>query len=139
MLMTSALFLTQILHSSYFTDATNANDPSLEKQERVKMMFEYFGTFSRCFLSMFEITLANWPPVARLLAEEVSEWFSVLCVLHKLTVGFAVVGVINGVVFQETFQVARTDDVVMVRQRRRAQHALQQKMGALFQALDINR
>eukprot|EP00438_Fugacium_kawagutii_P034122 Skav214381 [mRNA] locus=scaffold4284:94835:110044:- [translate_table: standard] len=41
--------------------------------------------------SMFEITLANWPPVSRLLAENVSEWFMLFGVLHKLAIGFAVV------------------------------------------------
>ena len=43
--------------------------------------------------SMFEITLANWPPVSRLLAENVSEWFMLFGVLHKLAIGFAVVSV----------------------------------------------
>eukprot|EP00971_Amphidinium_carterae_P103004 2038756-Amphidinium_carterae.1 len=28
-------------------------------------VYEYFGTFSRSLLSLFEMTLANWPPVAR--------------------------------------------------------------------------
>jgi len=42
---------------------------------------------------MFEITLANWPPVSRLLAENVSEWFMLFGVLHKLAIGFAVVSV----------------------------------------------
>ena len=39
---------------------------------------------------MFEITLGNWPPVARLLSEEVSEFFTFFCVLHKLTIGFVI-------------------------------------------------
>ena len=42
---------------------------------------------------MFEVTLANWPPAARLLAENVSEWFMLFGVLHKLAIGFAVVSV----------------------------------------------
>merc|ERR1740127_355815 len=102
-------------------------------------MYSYFGTCTRCVLSMFEITLGNWPPVARLLAEEVSEWFGVLCILHKLTIGFAVVGVINGVILQETFKVAHTDDMVMVRQKKRAQRAMEKKMESLFAALDIDK
>lgn len=44
---------------------------------------------------MFEITLANWPPVSRLLAENVSEWFMLFGVLHKLAIGFAVVSVVS--------------------------------------------
>jgi hypothetical protein len=136
-LMTCALFLSVFVQSTYFDsiDLDTATPTELAMQRE---MYKYFGSFSRCMFSMFELTLANWPPVARLLTEEMSEWFGVICIFYKVTVGFAVVGVINGVVFQETFQVAHTDDVVMVRQKRRAKKALQQKMGALFQALDIN-
>merc|ERR1719482_616187 len=87
---------------------------------------------------MFELTLANWPPVARLLSEELSEWFMLICVIHKLTIGFAVIGVINGVILQETFKVASTDDHIMVRQKRQASDLLQKKMKKLIEALDIS-
>jgi len=85
---------------------------------------------------MFELTLANWPPVTRLLAEEVSEWFMVFCLIHKLTLGFAVIGVINGVILQETFKVASTDDMIMVRQKQRASGMLKTKMKLLFETID---
>merc|ERR1719353_1089483 len=113
--MTLALFLNQwmIGEGGYFHDESQPLD------ERQKL-YEYFGTFTRAMLSMFEITLANWPPICRLLSEEVTEWFMVLCVIHKLTIGFAVVGVINGVFMQETFKVASSDDVIMVRQKAKA-------------------
>merc|ERR1711971_558008 len=137
MLMTCALFLSEFLQSTYFEDAALENMSSSDLHTH-KELYKYFGTFSRCMFSMFELTLANWPPVARLLTEHVSEWFSVICVLHKLTIGFAVVGVINGVIMQETFKVAQTDDVVMVRQKKRAKRLMQQKMEALFEALDLD-
>ena len=121
--------------------------------------------------SLFELTLANWPPVCRLLVEEaggvafrkgalgdrsgivagqrncsflefrkspnnpprnfskcarqlsrdmseVSEWWLVACLLHKLTMGFAVIGVINAVLMplflanemKQQQRVAPTDD-----------------------------
>ena len=47
-----------------------------------------------------ELTLANWAPVCRVLLEDVNEWWVVFCLLHKFTVGFAVVGVINAVLMQ---------------------------------------
>merc|ERR1719443_1562133 len=82
MLMTVSLGLTQVLHAYYFVD-----DPgpmtAAEEMKRTKI-YEYFGSFTRCLLSMFELALANWPPVTRLLAEEVSEWFMVICVFFKL-------------------------------------------------------
>eukprot|EP00928_Gymnodinium_smaydae_P072432 TRINITY_DN55790_c0_g1_i1.p1 TRINITY_DN55790_c0_g1~~TRINITY_DN55790_c0_g1_i1.p1 ORF type:complete len:665 (+),score=113.52 TRINITY_DN55790_c0_g1_i1:161-2155(+) len=124
-----ALFLNQVLSDSYFL-----ND-AYPLEERAKL-FEYFGTFSRSMLSMFEITLANWPPICRLLSEQYSEYFMILCVLHKLTIGFAVVGVINGVFMQETFKVASTDDRIMVRQKETAVKVHRAKMQLLFEEAD---
>jgi len=85
---------------------------------------------------MFELTLANWPPVCRLLSESISEWFALFCVCHKLTIGFAVVGVINGVLMQETFKVAATDNTIMVRQKEKAMTTHAQKMKLLFMSCD---
>lgn len=137
MLATCALFLTQVLHASYFNEASAVGmDP--EALERQQKLYEYFGTFTRCVMSMFELTLANWPPVMRLLAEEVSEWFFLICLIHKLTIGFAVIGVINGVIMQETFKVAANDDVIMVRQKKRAAQIGAVKMKQLFDKLNAN-
>jgi Ca2+-binding EF-hand superfamily protein len=130
-----ALFLTQFLHASYFVDVSAANLSPAELEMHQKL-FEYFGTFTRCVLSMFELTLANWPPVTRLLSEEVSEWFMFFCLVHKLTIGFAVMGVITGVILQETFKVAATDDYIMVRQKKRTADVTKKKMTQLFNALD---
>mmetsp|Transcript_73802 Transcript_73802/g.122133 ORF Transcript_73802/g.122133 Transcript_73802/m.122133 type:complete len:169 (+) Transcript_73802:2-508(+) len=69
-------------------------------------------------------------------AQEVSEWFTLFCLAHKLTIGFAVIGVITGVILQETFKVAQTDDVIMFRNRKMASATLRKKMRALFEALD---
>merc|ERR1712232_701073 len=76
------------------------------------------------------------PPVTRLLTENVSESFMFFCLLHKLTIGFAVVGVINGVFMQETFKVAAMDDLNMVRQKERAMKKHAEKMTKLFLAAD---
>jgi len=135
MLVTLSLFLTQVLHAMYFNDVSQS-DLSAAELEKHHKLYEYFGSFTRCLMSMFELTLANWPPVTRLLAEEVSEWFMLLCVVHKLTIGFAVIGVINGVIMQETFKVAATDDMIMVRQKTAAQNRFREKMTSLFSALD---
>merc|ERR1719291_564831 len=100
-----AFFINQLLDEFYF----GGDHPQQEQEE----VFEYFGSFSRALLSTFEMTLANWPPVCRLLMENVSEWFMVICLLHKLTVGFAVVAIINAIFIQETFRIASQDDFVM--------------------------
>jgi hypothetical protein len=132
--MTCALFLTQFLQASYF-DAVSAASLSPDDLEVHQKMYEYFGTFSRCALSMFEIVLGNWPPVARLLSENVSEWFTIISVIHRFAIGFAIVGVINGVILQETFKVAATDDLIMVRQKKKMAENNRSKMDGLFRAL----
>jgi hypothetical protein len=129
--MLCAMLMGLYLKETYFT----AEEYPLEERQAV---FEYFGSFSRAMLTMFEMTLANWPPVCRLLVENVNEGFLVLCLIHKLTLGFAVVGVINGVFLQETFKVASTDDRIMVRQREREVKIHTDRMSRLFEAADAD-
>merc|ERR1712190_220532 len=89
-------------------------------------------------LTMFEITLGNWPPACRVVTENVTEWFMLFALFHKLTVGFAVVGVINGVFMQETFRAAATNDRIMIMQKTRAATAHCNKMRKLFQQADTS-
>jgi hypothetical protein len=117
-----------LLNELYFS----GDHPVHERKE----VFEYFGTFCRAILSMFEMTLGNWPPVCRLLVEHVSEWFMILFITHKLTIGFAVIGVINGVFMQETFKVASSDDRILMRQKESDVKIYGQKMRRLFAAID---
>ncbi|CAJ1396819.1 unnamed protein product, partial [Effrenium voratum] len=71
--MLFALVVQQILFGFYF-------DPSnLEILDDQREVYMYFGTFSRALLSLFEMTLANWPPVCRMLMESVSEWWMPFC------------------------------------------------------------
>jgi hypothetical protein len=70
------------------------------------------------------------------LHETVTEWFLIFSVLHKLTMGFAVIGVINGIFIQETFSVASSDDTLMLMQRQRALRVHTRKMERLFAAAD---
>jgi len=104
--------------------------------EERKLVFEYWGSFSRSILTTFEITLADFPHPTRLLVEYVSEWFMIFFIVHKLTIGFAVIAVINGVFLQETLAVASNDDQLMIRQRVRAKKMLELKMRRLFEVTD---
>eukprot|EP00439_Symbiodinium_sp_Y106_P036652 s4886_g4.t1 len=99
-------------------------------------LFEYFGTTSRTILTMFELSLANWPPVARILQEDVSEWFVIFSICHKLVIGTAVIGVVNGVFMQETFKVAANDDSIMMRQTDLKRQTHEKKISALFEVAD---
>lgn len=131
MQMALALLLCNLLRQYYLEDT----DQDLAERQEI---FIYFGTFTRALFSTFEITLANWPPISRKLAENVTQWFMVFGVLHKLTVGFAFVGVINGVFMQETFKVASQDDRIMIRQKERSQKAHAAKMKRFFNQTDTS-
>ncbi|CAK0875972.1 unnamed protein product, partial [Prorocentrum cordatum] len=80
--------LNEVLVEYYFRD--EAFDLAGQQQ-----VYEYFGSFSRSFLTMFEFTFANWITPARVLVENVNEVFIVYAVLHKCMLGVAAVGVIQ--------------------------------------------
>ena len=121
-----ALLLNQVLMTFV---AGSFFDFSVQEQTQ---LFEYFGTFPRAMLTMFQMTLGTWVPVARILQEVVSPAFNVITILHKVTVGFACIGVINGVFMQETMRVAQTDDVIMMRDVARKEKIHGKKMQDFF-------
>jgi hypothetical protein len=125
----SAFVITQLLFTTYFSDEGR---PIEERRE----VFLYFGSFVRSLFSTFELAMANWPTPARVLFENVSEWFMWLCLLHKLVVGFAFIGVINAIFVQETCQVAQTDDLTMVLKKQRTLRTQKKKLDKLFFAAD---
>merc|ERR1719282_1832876 len=115
------MLFNQLLVEFYF------NNDTLPINER-KEIYRYFGSFTTSLFSMFELTLANWPPISRMLYENVSQWFILITILHKLTIGFAVVGVINAVFIQETFNAAQEDDEIMLRRAQNASRTHARKM-----------
>jgi hypothetical protein len=125
----TACVISQILFSTYFPDEGR---PIEERRE----VFLYFGSFVRSLLTTFEMTMANWPIPARVLFENVSEWFIWLFVAHKLVVGFAFIGVINGMFVQETLQIAMTDDLTMVLKKQKHMRHQKAKLDKLFLAAD---
>eukprot|EP00437_Effrenium_voratum_P049661 CAMPEP_0181531524 /NCGR_PEP_ID=MMETSP1110-20121109/72147_1 /TAXON_ID=174948 /ORGANISM="Symbiodinium sp., Strain CCMP421" /LENGTH=591 /DNA_ID=CAMNT_0023662601 /DNA_START=34 /DNA_END=1806 /DNA_ORIENTATION=+ len=133
--MLFALVFNQLLYGFYFSDSVSTDEFVKDQQE---IVYTYFGTFSRSLLTMFEITLANWPPVCRVLTENVSEWFMIFFLVHKVTMGFAVIGVINGVLMQETFKVASYDDTIMMRTKQKAMQNHIRKMQLLFEEADTS-
>jgi Ca2+-binding EF-hand superfamily protein len=122
-------FTLQQLVEGYILDEQNPTERRME-------VFMYYGTFARSLLSMFEITLGNWIVPARALVENVSEWYMIFSLSHKLVIGFSVVSVLTGVFIQETFKVATTDDRVMMMSKERARKIHADKMALLFSAAD---
>ena len=98
-----ALLLNQVLMGMVFDSGSHYTP---EEQE---LLFKYFGTFPRAMLTMFQFTLGTWAEVGRLLQETVSPNFNIFTILHKVIVGFACIGVINGVFMQDGSEVGGLD------------------------------
>eukprot|EP00439_Symbiodinium_sp_Y106_P062467 s2191_g9.t1 len=134
------LFLLQLMFALFLqrvvSDAIESNIASQVLVAESNELFLYFGTCSRCLLTMFDITLGNWPPVARLLQDHVSEAFTAFSIIHKITIGYALIAVINGVFLKETFQAADNDDKIMMRNTEKKRHQHIKKMKSLFEAAD---
>lgn len=126
-----ALFINQVLNEFYFESESSGSEEQL-------LVYEYFGSFTRAFLTMFEITFDNWSNGVRALVNNVSEVFIIYAVLHKTILGFAAIGVLGAVFVQETFQVAEMDDNLIVRQQARKESMHAAKMQRLFDEADVD-
>merc|ERR1719215_1004377 len=124
-----ALFL-QAMLEPYILDT----DPQYEAG-RLEV-YKFYGSFARAMLTMFEITLGNWLPPCRALVENISEWYMLFSIVHKLIIGFSVLSVITAVFIQETFKVATFDDRIMLMSKDRARRVHAQKIWELFKRSD---
>lgn len=99
-------------------------------------VFRYYGTFTRTFLSMFEIMFANWSPPCRVLVEHVSEWFSIFFLFYRCVLGFAVLNVVNAVFVQQTMKTASSDEDLAFKQREKDIAQYNRKVKKLFATMD---
>mmetsp|Transcript_20327 Transcript_20327/g.47432 ORF Transcript_20327/g.47432 Transcript_20327/m.47432 type:complete len:629 (-) Transcript_20327:165-2051(-) len=99
-------------------------------------VFRYYGTFSRTTLTMFEILFANWAPAARVLVENISEWFSVFFLLYRCVLGFAVLNVVSAVFVQQTMKTASSDEELAFKQKQRDVAVYTRKVKKVFQTMD---
>eukprot|EP00929_Paragymnodinium_shiwhaense_P025814 TRINITY_DN15528_c0_g1_i2.p1 TRINITY_DN15528_c0_g1~~TRINITY_DN15528_c0_g1_i2.p1 ORF type:complete len:584 (+),score=74.61 TRINITY_DN15528_c0_g1_i2:99-1850(+) len=110
-------------------------DPGYTTEQAFEL-YQYFGTFSRGLLSMYEVTMGNYVPIARTLHELVSEWFLPCVLAYRCLVSFALMKVISGIFLHETFKTAASNDEIMIMQRDRASRRHVLKMTQLFKEAD---
>eukprot|EP00930_Biecheleria_cincta_P097686 TRINITY_DN8938_c0_g1_i1.p1 TRINITY_DN8938_c0_g1~~TRINITY_DN8938_c0_g1_i1.p1 ORF type:complete len:584 (-),score=117.36 TRINITY_DN8938_c0_g1_i1:69-1820(-) len=110
-------------------------DTRLSPTQQVDI-YRYYGTFTRTMLTMFEVLFANWIPSCRVLVENVSEWFSIVFVLYRCIVGFAVLNVVNAVFIQQTMKIAQADNDLIVLQKQKAARSFATKLSYIFEQLD---
>mmetsp|Transcript_15553 Transcript_15553/g.32934 ORF Transcript_15553/g.32934 Transcript_15553/m.32934 type:complete len:548 (-) Transcript_15553:231-1874(-) len=96
----------------------------------------YYGTTSRCIFTMFEITFGNFVPPARVLTENITEWYGVLFIVYRCVVGFAMLAVITGVFMQQTFKTAATSFDLMIIEKARQKREHLQMMNRFLKIAD---
>ncbi|CAE7875696.1 Cacna1i [Symbiodinium microadriaticum] len=99
-------------------------------------VYRYYGSFTRTFLTMFEILFANWAPPCRVLVDNVSEWFSLFFLVYRCIIGFAVLNVVNAVFVQQTMKTASFDEELAFKQKERDVITYTNKVRRLFQTMD---
>eukprot|EP00437_Effrenium_voratum_P061655 CAMPEP_0181489198 /NCGR_PEP_ID=MMETSP1110-20121109/48831_1 /TAXON_ID=174948 /ORGANISM="Symbiodinium sp., Strain CCMP421" /LENGTH=291 /DNA_ID=CAMNT_0023615969 /DNA_START=167 /DNA_END=1042 /DNA_ORIENTATION=- len=101
-------------------------------------VFRYYGTFSRTFLTMFEILFANWGPPCRVLVDQYSEWFTLFFLTYRCVLGFAVLNVVNAVFVQQTMKTASCDEELAFKQKEKDTASYIRKVKKLFQTVDAS-
>eukprot|EP00913_Durusdinium_trenchii_P020487 g19246.t1 len=101
-------------------------------------VYQYYGTFTRSFLTMFEIMFANWGPPCRVLVDNVSEWFSAFFLFYRCVLGFAVLNVVNAVFVQQTMKTASSDEDLAFKQKQKDMATYTKKVKKLFSTIDYS-
>ncbi|CAE7243352.1 para, partial [Symbiodinium pilosum] len=109
-----------------------------EDETRRQEVYKYYGTFTIAVLTLFEVFFANWAPACRVLVENISEWYSLLFLVYRCGIGFAVINVVNAVFVQQTMQVAKGDEEVLLMEKQKAEEKYLKNIGKIFQTLDTS-
>jgi len=137
--LTSLLFLFLIILAACFVvqqlTLPYIEDESMSLEDR-HTAFMYFGTFSRSVITMWEISTGNYFDITRFVMEKISLWIGWLIMIYAVVVAFAVMQIIGSVFIQGVFEVAQSNDEIMViTKEKRDKHHVQQ-MVKLFKAAD---
>mmetsp|Transcript_64925 Transcript_64925/g.152721 ORF Transcript_64925/g.152721 Transcript_64925/m.152721 type:complete len:580 (-) Transcript_64925:299-2038(-) len=112
-------------------------DMSQEEAVR-KEVYRFYGTFSIAVLTLFEVFFANWSPACRVLVENISEWYSLLFLIYRCGIGFAVINVVNAVFVQQTLNVAKGDEEVLFLEKQKSEEKYFKTVAKTFEHLDTS-
>eukprot|EP00434_Breviolum_minutum_P003933 symbB.v1.2.003456.t1/scaffold194.1/size275082/17 len=112
-------------------------DPTADVNAR-REVFRYYGTFSRSFLTMFEVLFANWGPPCRVLVDNISQWYTLFFLIFRCVFGFAILNVLNAVFVNQTLRTASGDEELAFKQRQRDLKNYQNKVQTLFRNIDAS-
>lgn len=126
----TGMFMCQVLQPFILDDA---NDDAVRED-----VFKFFGTFSRTMLTMFEVSMANWVPVCRLLSEHLNQWWSVFFIFYRCMFCFAILKVISAVFITETNRVLASDDELTLMKAKREKLVYCRKLEKYFNSIDTD-
>merc|ERR1719362_2721018 len=119
------------ISQDYITDMSHPESKRLE-------LFTYYGTFTRSFITMFEVHMANWAKPCRVFVETLGEFTGGLFILYRCIMGFALMSVISAVFVQQTMSVVQMDNDIMILKKQKEAEQFNRKLKLLFSALDNN-
>jgi len=119
--LTSHALLQEYMYDGGYTEAQR------------QAVYKYFGSFTRSFISMFEMTFASHATITRTLMENVNESWAAFFLAYKCIVSLSVMKVISGVFMHETFKVCGENDDLMIIQKKRTTAEYTRKMTKLFE------
>mmetsp|Transcript_77585 Transcript_77585/g.179896 ORF Transcript_77585/g.179896 Transcript_77585/m.179896 type:complete len:545 (-) Transcript_77585:202-1836(-) len=124
----SAMVLGQ-LAQNYLSDQA---ETAVTGGKDLRQVYEYYGTFSRTMITMFEVTHVNYGPATRVLMNSVGEHTAWLVIVYRCIVSFAVLNVIRAVFIQQTLKVAERDRDLLIRSKASADKQQRKELQHLF-------
>jgi len=102
--------------------------------------WEMFGTFSRSFITMFEVTMSagGWGRSGRFLTYQVDRRFFLFFFAYFLFVSFALMKVISAVFIKQTLQVASRDQEKIAAEQAQATKGLVDRCKQAFKLADTS-
>jgi len=106
--------------------------------DSIEQIYAHFGTWSRAFITMFEITLApgTWSRIGRVLSFEVSGWYAIFFGIYLAMVSFAVIRVITAIFLKETLDAAKNDREIVLTERMRQKNKYIGHLREVFEKVD---
>lgn len=129
----SSIFMSQVLHGWLRDDQHD-----LETRNEV---YSYFGTFSRSWITMFEITLAPgaWGYIGRVLMYKVNRLYFLFFMFYISVVTFAIVRVITAIFLKETLAAADSDHDMVIHEKMRLAEKYTASLNRLYHELDTDK
>jgi len=109
-----------------------------EADHKRRAVYEYYGTFTKTMITMFEITHTNYANASRVLIDNISEIYAWFIISYRVLVSFSVISVVQSVFIQQTLAIAETEKnpEVVVKAKKRQQNAYTRKLETLFTQID---